>query len=95
MRRARVRWSVPGCTAWRRRRVPGTALAVLREIELAEATYVADDPMPHWFDVYDLSRLQCFAGYAATVAGDRGLVVDRLARAADMLAGDDGPSSAA
>ena len=78
------------CVASEARARAGDAAGSLREIELAEATYVADDPMPQWFDFYDLSRLQCFAGYAATVAGDRGLVVDRLARAADMLAGDDG-----
>ena len=77
------------CVASEARGRAGDGAGSLREIESAEATYAADEPVPDWFDFYDLSRLHCFGGYAATVAGDRDLAVDRLTRAVDAL-GDGG-----
>lgn len=59
----------------------GNGSASLRQIELAEDTFTADEPVPEWFDFYDHGRLGCFAGYAAAAAGEHTLAADRLSHA--------------
>jgi hypothetical protein len=67
----------------------GDGAGSLRQVELAEAAFVAEEPVPDWLDFYDLTRLHCFAGYAAMAAGERQLATDRLSLAVDTL-GDEG-----
>lgn len=59
----------------------GNGLASQRQIEFAEQEFRADELVPEWFDFYNYARLSSFAGYAATVAGDHSLAVNRLSRA--------------
>jgi hypothetical protein len=59
----------------------GNGSASLRQIDLAEATFRTDEPGPDWSDFYNPARLDCFAGFAATAAGDLTLAADRLSHA--------------
>lgn len=59
----------------------GNGPASQRQTELAEQAFGADERVPEWFDFYNYARFSCFAGYAATVAGDHSLAIDRLSRA--------------
>ncbi len=57
-----------------------------RRIGLAEESLEAADRLPAWFDFYDASRLEGFAGYSALAAGDRQTATLRLTNALDQLA---------
>ena len=53
-----------------------------RRVALAEESLSTNESAPTWFDFYDESRLDGFAGYCAMVAGDGGHVaIDRLHKA--------------
>jgi transcriptional regulator with XRE-family HTH domain len=54
-------------------------------VDLAEAALDPDQPAPDWLDFYSPARLDCFAGYAATVSGDQDEAISRLSRALDNL----------
>jgi transcriptional regulator with XRE-family HTH domain len=55
-------------------------------VGLAEESVSTDEPVPAWFDFYDASRLDGFAGYCALAAGDEGTAAGRLQDAVDRLA---------
>ncbi len=55
-------------------------------IDLAEDTVGAENAVPDWFDFYDASRLDGFAGYCALAAGDRTTASTRLRAALADLA---------
>ncbi|MGH3734663.1 MAG: helix-turn-helix domain-containing protein [Micromonosporaceae bacterium] len=58
-----------------------------RRIELAEESLNVDqDAVPDWFDFYDASRLDGFAGYCALAAGDNDAAARRLRTSLDQLA---------
>ncbi len=57
-----------------------------RRAELAEITAPITRPAPQWFDFYDASRLDGFAGYCALTAGDTGDAAAKLAAALTGLA---------
>jgi tetratricopeptide (TPR) repeat protein len=55
-------------------------------VDLAEASVTTVEPSPAWFDFYDASRLDGFAGYCALAAGDGDIAAGRLQKAIDGLA---------
>jgi hypothetical protein len=57
-----------------------------RHIDLAENALSTDGMVPAWFDFYDASRLNGFAGYCALAAGDNTAASARLQSALDNLA---------
>lgn len=57
-----------------------------RRIDLAEEAADSPEPAPDWFDFYDASRLDGFAGYSALAAGDITVAEQRLTRALASLA---------
>jgi hypothetical protein len=57
-----------------------------RHIGLAEDAVGADRTVPEWFDFFDASRLNGFAGYCALAAGDNTTASTRLQLALDDLA---------
>ena len=57
-----------------------------RQTELAEITAPITEPAPQWFDFYDASRLNGFAGYCALTAGHTGDAVAKLDAALTGLA---------
>src|SRR5256886_2775021 len=57
-----------------------------RHIDLAENALSTDGMVPEWFDFYDASRLNGFAGYCALAAGDNTAASARLQSALDDLA---------
>lgn len=57
-----------------------------RHTELAEITAPVTEPAPQWFDFYDASRLNGFAGYCALTAGDTVTAAEKLQAALTGLA---------
>jgi transcriptional regulator with XRE-family HTH domain len=57
-----------------------------RRIGLAEETVTTTEPAPDWFDFYDASRLDGFAGYCALAAGDGATAAAKLHTALTGLA---------
>ncbi|MGH3734540.1 MAG: hypothetical protein ACRDT6_02785 [Micromonosporaceae bacterium] len=58
-----------------------------RRVDLAEESLDAvDDAAPDWFDFYDRSRLDGFAGYCALAAGDHEAAATRLRTSLAQLA---------
>jgi transcriptional regulator with XRE-family HTH domain/tetratricopeptide (TPR) repeat protein len=67
----------------------GAGATSRHHVDLAETALQGGQLAPEWLDFYSAARLDCFAGYAATVSGDREEAVDRLSRALKNL-GDNG-----
>lgn len=68
----------------------GLGSAATHHVELAETSLDSEQPAPEWLDFYNGARLDSFAGYAATISGDRDEAVARLQRALDRLDSDSG-----
>jgi hypothetical protein len=64
----------------------GCGTASRHQIDRAEAALAQahGEPVPPWLEFYDADRLDCFAGYAALIAGDR---TEATARLESALAG--------
>lgn len=63
----------------------GAGAASRHQIDLAEAALADDHPVPPWFDFYDATRLDAFAGYAALAVADHPEAARRLTAAAERL----------